>query len=86
MDLITLAEQVGATADLDDQARDRFVWEFDFGDTESAIGMAVLNTRTSLPADLLAHVLQRAPGWYAADDYRQLVIDAATRQQQQAVG
>jgi hypothetical protein len=85
MDLITLAEQVGAAADLDARLRDQFVMELDFGDTSCAIGMAVLDTRTPLPADLLAHVLQRAPGWYASDHYRQLVIDAATRQLQQAV-
>ena len=80
MDLITLADRVGAAADLDDQARGRFIMEMEFGDTEIAIGIAVLETRTPLPIDLLAQVRQRVTGWYASDHYRRLVADAAARQ------
>lgn len=81
MDIVDLADQAGAAADLDAQARGRFDMEMQFGDTQLAIGMAVLETRTPLPDTLLTEICSAAPNWYASDFYRSQVLDAVKRQQ-----
>lgn len=78
-----LAERAGAAADLDSQARDRFEFELDYGDATIALGMAALETRKPLPADILQQIRQEAVHWYASDYYRNLVLESVARQEQQ---
>ncbi|AHC27813.1 MULTISPECIES: hypothetical protein [Mycobacteriaceae] len=83
MDLVTLAEQATAAADLDGKSRDQFQWEMDFGDTEIALSIAVLDTRKPLPTKTLDEVAAGATRWYLNGTYRQLILDAVDRQQRQ---
>lgn len=83
MNLVTLAGRAAAAADLDDQARGRVDMEMEFGDTEIALGIVVLETRRPLPTDLLDQVAAGAAAWYANAAYRQLVLDAVARQKSQ---
>lgn len=83
MNLVTLAGRAAAAADLDDQARGRVDMEMEFGDTEVALGIVVLETRRPLPTDLLDQVAAGAAAWYANAAYRQLVLDAVARQKSQ---
>lgn len=83
MDLITLADQAAAAADLDSKSRDQFQSEMDFGDTEIALSIAVLDTRKPLPTAILDEVAAGADRWYINDTYRQLVLDAVARQRRQ---
>ncbi|TMS53657.1 hypothetical protein [Mycobacterium sp. DBP42] len=79
MDYIDLAERVGAAADLDDQPRGRFDMEMEFGDAEYALIIAVVETRKSLPADLLTEVRRAANVGYS-DSSRDLLLAAVDRQ------
>ncbi|MEO6792425.1 MAG: hypothetical protein ABI253_02330 [Mycobacterium sp.] len=85
MDLITLAGQAVAAADLDDQARGRVDVEIEFGDTAIALGIAVLETRRPLRTEVLDQVAVGAAAWYANAAYRRLVLDAVARQKRQNV-
>lgn len=80
MDLIDLADQAAAAADLDAQARARVQSELEFGDADYALTIAVLETRKPLPANLLKQVRAGADKWFSAPT-RQLVLDAVGRQE-----
>ena len=54
-----------------------------FGETEVALGIAVLETRRPLPDDVLDQLAAGAAAWCANVAYRQLVLDAVARQKSQ---
>ncbi|BBZ55704.1 hypothetical protein [Mycolicibacterium phocaicum] len=82
MDLVEVADQAAAMADLDAQARGRADAELKWGDSEYVIAMAVLETRTPLPDDVLAEVRAGIPRWYPpSESTRQLMLDAVSRQE-----
>lgn len=83
MDLVTLAEQAAAAADLDDQSRARMDAELEFGTDEFAIMQAVLETRAPLPPAILDQIAQWVDSWDLSPDdtYRRLVIDGIAKQQ-----
>jgi hypothetical protein len=83
MDLITLADRAAAAADLDGKSRDQFQSEMDFGDTEIALSIAVLDTRKPLPAAILDDIAAGTARWYVNGTCRQLVLDAVARQKRQ---
>ncbi|OCB09236.1 hypothetical protein A5717_26025 [Mycolicibacterium porcinum] len=80
MDLIDLADQAAAAADLDDQARGRIQSELQFGDADYALTIAVLETRKPLPTDLLKQIRSGADQWFRGST-RSLVLDAVRRQE-----
>ena len=61
MDVVDLADQMAAAADLNDQARGRVEMELEFGDAEYVICICLLETRTPFPAALLAQIRARVP-------------------------
>lgn len=82
MDLVTLAEQAAAAADLDDQSRARMDAELEWGVDEMAICQAVLETRTPLPPAILDQIARWVDRWESRpSDYHRLVVDAIARQQ-----
>ena len=80
MDLIDLADQAAAAADLNDQARGRIESELEFGDEHYALVIAVVETRKPLPSNLLREIRAGADEWFS-DSTRQLVLDAVQRQE-----
>lgn len=84
MNVVDLADRVAAAADLDDQARGRVTFELDYGDSDHAICIAVLETRTPLPADLLQHISDGADTYWYDQPTRDLVLAAVRRQQHAA--
>jgi hypothetical protein len=80
MNVVDLADQVVAAADLDDQARDRVQFDMDYSDAEVAICEALLATRKPLPLGLLVEIRTRASSWLSGAAL-QKVLDALDRQE-----
>ncbi|MCG5433934.1 hypothetical protein LV457_16785 [Mycobacterium sp. MYCO198283] len=59
--------------------------ELNFGESDAALVIAVLETCTPLPAGLLKDIRAGADAWFS-DDVRPLILDAITNQELQGAG